>query len=223
MYRCLGTSAISKRGRAIGTSLLPHQVSVGVRAGGEIAAVLADLGYLQQFSDEGYRAEGIATLNVDLANAFNTMPRSQAAKGLQGYAPELLCHFNHVYGQPVRLRDSQGNLLGHSRAGLIQGDPMAMLMFCVGEQPIIQDIDRELKRLEAEYLDEDDDKPRGFVVCFADDITVHGATPVIFALAPYIEQLFHNIGMTINLSKSFILGTEVNRTPDPPSGWLLLR
>ena len=151
MYRCLGTSVISKRGRAIGTSLLPHQLSVGVRAGGEIAAVLADLGYMQQYSDVGYRAEGIATLNVDLANAFNTMPRSQAAKGLQEYAPELLCHFNYVYGQPVRLRDRQGNLLRHSRTGLIQGAPMAMLMFCIGEQPIIQDIDRELKRLEAEY------------------------------------------------------------------------
>jgi hypothetical protein len=60
-------------------------------------------------------------------------------------------------------------------------------MFCVGEKPIIQDIDRDLKRLEAEYLDEDDDKPRGFVVCIADVITVHGATPAIFALAPYIE------------------------------------
>jgi len=96
-----------------------------------------------------------------------------------------------------------------------------MLLFCIGEQALLDAIERELRELEAQQLDNEDDEEKGAVISIADDITVHGATPVIVALAPRLEHIIAQAGLTLNLQKSFIVGFRVQQTPNPPPGWRL--
>ena len=131
-YRLMGRCAMQTLRSTVGPKLTPLQLGVGVSGGCEIAGRLAQL-MLDADSDN-------VLINLDLANAFNTIPREMMWTGLRYFCPELAHWFLWAYGAPTELRTSDGMLACMSETGSRQGDPLASLIFCVGFHAPLDDI-----------------------------------------------------------------------------------
>lgn len=88
-----------------------------------------------------------ASFNLDLANAFNTIPRRLMWLGVLRNAPELSHWFRWAYGSPTDLRLSDGHVACLSETGSRQGDPLASLIFCLGFQFILENVAWEIRRV----------------------------------------------------------------------------
>ena len=80
-----------------------------------------------------------ATLQLDLNNAFGSIPRKYIESILPLYDShnQLLSHYyNLVYSNPNRIL-TRGSAHTSSSIGILQGDPLATLIFCIALQPTI--------------------------------------------------------------------------------------
>lgn len=202
-------------GPAIGTFLSPHQLAVGVSAGVEIAAVIADLGY--GASSGTSPDQDISTMSIDIRKAFNTIPRKSIYDALETALPSLIPYFTWFYGGGVELRSTTGEALGEATTGCIQGDPLSSLFFSLALQPFLLALQARMQDLEAAS----GSSHRGIVVAIADDITVLARTSILFSLATPTAQALTEAHLIPNLTKSFITGPNVFSTPNQPAGWTL--
>lgn len=138
-YRLLGKTVMLTKGRGVGSALLPLQLGVGMKGGSEIAGRLA-----QVMLDAD---PTMAVINLDISNAFNTIPRKLMWRGVCETCPELCRWFQWAYGAPTELRLSDGSIACMSETGSRQGDPLASLIFCLGFQYGLRELSARLLHL----------------------------------------------------------------------------
>ena len=96
---------------------------------------------------------GNAILSIDLANAFNSPPRSEIAKAVFGLHTLRPFHrlFHAEYSEASELlfygRDGHYHGSVESTAGVRQGSPLSTLFFCAFLQPILETIASEFQTL----------------------------------------------------------------------------
>ena len=221
-YRVLGSSVMATIGHRVGQALLPRQLAVGISGGVEIAAVMADLGYALHRGNLGVSrlTGGFATMNIDICNAFNSIRRTHILTGLRRYAPDVIPHFQWVYGRGIPLRDHRGEHVGMAATGCLQGDPLSTLFFSVALQPFLDEIAHEMAEIERPMPE--GVATQGLIFAIADDVTIMAHTPVLLRLAPLVSSIFARAELNVNLSKSFILAGFVPDNCDVPEGWRIL-
>ena len=208
IFRLLGRTILAKVGKAIGDTIAPYQLAVGISGGVEIAASLA--GMLEAINDSQPAEDTpFAMLSIDIKNAFNRIRRSHVLRGLRNHCPSLIPFFTIVYGQPVNLRWGDGSIIGKAATGVIQGDPLSTLYFALGIQPLLLELQATLRRIEA-----DSDLPSpsksGLLFAIADDITILARTETLFALSSALPSLFERYDLPLNQSKTWIMGPQVH-------------
>ena len=105
-YRLMGRVIVQAYSEEVGERLAPLQLCVGVTAGCEIAARMAQM--VMSIPDVG--DERMCLVQLDISNAFNEIPRGKVALAVRKYAPKLLRWFRSFYGRATGLRTASGEL-----------------------------------------------------------------------------------------------------------------
>jgi hypothetical protein len=126
--------------------LIPSQVGVQVEGACETTAMC-----LQNWVIAHAEEPWWAILQIDLANAFNSIDREALLAEVQKRAPKLLAWANFCYANHSNLF-LQGCPL-RSEQGVQQGDPLGPLFFCLVWQRIVEQMP-ELLALNVWYLDD---------------------------------------------------------------------
>ena len=166
----------------IGPSLAPLQLGVGVPGGATcvghaIRACVAD-------------NPDTVVLQVDWANAFNSISRSEMLQAVSSHAPALLPFVQWVYGSPGQLvvdgapADTQPLL---SQTGVRQGDPLGPLLFALTMQKVL------LQVCEAH--------PDIRAVAYADDTFLVGSADTVTAAFPTMCSEGADLGLAVQLAK----------------------
>lgn len=262
-YRILGKAVMIAIGDRIGQEIRPIQLGVGTSGGSEIAGRMANV-MLAAHHDN-------ALINLDLSNAFNTIPRRLMWRGVLRHAPDLGHWFRWAYGQPTDLRLTSGQVACRSETGSRQGDPLASLIFCLGFQFLLEDVSWELRRVcgnlpppvrgdeetrdrvarddelmragvhamanpfrpSPEATDEENERgraehearkdyverryanpDRAGVIAYMDDVNIFMPADMLVRMCPYIQEVFDNGGMTLNIDKCQVLFATPENKPD---------
>ena len=91
-------------------------------------------------------------LQVDVANAFNTLSRQAILEGSTMWCPAVFNYLKFAYGGPTPLFH-RGHVIG-SKTGTQQGCPLGPLGFSLGIQDIVNSLSRPGILLNAWYLDD---------------------------------------------------------------------
>jgi hypothetical protein len=162
VFRVLGKIVGNIMGKKLSPVLAPLQIGVGVK---DACAMIPRI--LQGAFDRG-----LAVLAIDFENAFSSIPLGKVYEQLLELAPELIAIFRFSYGAPGELRNSHGELIHMCCTGLRQGDPLAVLLFCIGIHALLVELDNirqeeiDYKRPELLALGQPDD---GLSLTFIDD------------------------------------------------------
>ncbi len=179
----------------VGKKLAPLQLAVGISGGTEILATIADHAY----------SDGLAVASLDFAKAYQSIRRGAIAKGLQEYCPDLLPLFKSLYGKSSNLRantaDERGALVGQSSTGCKQGDPLSTLLFCIGIQAALLEIQAKGNDLLAtgnlgDVL---------YLIGYADDLQLIGSPRLVQRVANRAAEVFERFGLAFNKAKSKVL------------------
>ena len=134
MYRSLsaGQGSLPRR---------PIQFGVGVKGGceGVVHAVRATLRDVELEDEEKH------LLQVDYENAFNQIDRSKLLEEVRAVLPEISAWVEASYGQVTHLNFGSTTL--DSCTGVHQGDPLASLLYALGQQPVLIKIEEEVPSL----------------------------------------------------------------------------
>jgi hypothetical protein len=144
--------------------LTPHQYAIGTKDGMSIVAGLAQ---------QGFNNGTVSTF--DARNAFNMIKRESVFEGLKKYAPECIGVFKLFYGNPNMVYTGRGYFVGEISTGVIQGDALAMLYYCVAIAPMLTEIQSYLEQ-EVDSKSEPLDSPdaiNSFVYAYADDLHIN--------------------------------------------------
>ena len=183
-YRFIGRAILSIVGEPIGRLLAPLQLAVGIKDGCAIAAKIHQI---------ARNDPNLATISVDLSNAFNRMRRRTILEGLQEYAPHLVNFYQWGYGAPCSLRNHDGNLIGVSATGTRQGDPLSMLFYSVGLQKALVEV-------------QDAIKPNSAIVqSYADDIGVITPVNSLHKVHHLLISVLQNHNLPVNINKTKVI------------------
>ena len=188
--------------------LYPMQVAVNTRGGCDIVIAAA-----QEAFDSGAVIQA-----QDVKNAYQTIRRSHIDKGILEGCPGASSFFRWTYGDSFPLFDSRGNQFGECETGVPQGDPASMLLFSLGYQPLLKELDGLIKATEADYRStypQEPDLPTGGkVIAFADD-TIRVTSPQIaFQLVQPTIDLYVRYGLSVH--KIYLYGKNVSLLQDKP-------
>ena len=169
------------------------QFGVAVSGGVELAAATANL--LHQ--------GGSWLIQLDGTNAFNSVSRVAALRGIAAHAPAAFRFLAWVYGgAPGRLlytmADGSSEIV-LSRTGCQQGDPFGVLLYSLAIEPIMADFQTRFA-------------PHGLSLsAIVDDITL-ACCPLQPLSSPFVPEAFFflrerlaGVGVTLNLSKTAAL------------------
>ena len=168
-------------------ALQPLQVGVGVPGAAELVAMS-----LQSMVDGMHHmaaAGDWVVLQVDVANAFNTVDRNAVLPGAVSFSPAMYPWLRFLYEQPAHLICQGQSLL--SRTGVHQGCPLGPAAFAVGLHSAALSIKVHGLTWGVFYLD--------------DGVLVGPASRVREAF----RSLRHNmsaVGLTVNKSKCVLWG-----------------
>src|ERR1043165_4560734 len=88
-------------------------------------------------------------VKLDFMNAFNSVRRDVVREEVAAHIPELFGYFDSAYGAASSL--AFGEFTIDSSEGVQQGDPLGPLLFCLGINPLLGDIQSEFV---SGYLDD---------------------------------------------------------------------
>ncbi len=203
-YRLLNRCILTNIGPYVGDKLLPLQLGCSIKGGCEIGARLAQV---VLDTDERY-----VLIKTDFKNAFNLIPRINLYNGIREYCPQLCKWFRWAYGSPSDLRDATGTLLGRSSTGCKQGDPLAFLLFCVGVQNCLININDEVSETYTRACDNahEDVGPKPGVFGYADDFTIFASWKLVPQLCVLIKNLTEAANLQLNADKCSITVSSEN-------------
>ena len=104
------------------------QLCAGIKSGCEIAVHAA----VDLFADD--ETQGI--LQIDAANAFNSINRAVTLHNMNILCPEFSTYVTNCYQTPANLFIDGGRVI-QSLEGTTQGDPVAMAMYAIGIIPLL--------------------------------------------------------------------------------------
>ena len=163
--------------------LLPSQLGVGFS--GACETITHSIRHLLSAKPDLY------LLQIDYTNAFNSISRKAILTSIRKLCPTLLPWFWATYGIPSTLlcqhgrNDEKFEIL--SRVGVQQGDPLGPLLFCLGIQPLIEEISTKFPSLSQFW--------------FMDDGSLVGTEPDLGGVIPMIQSRSAEIGLSLNYSK----------------------
>lgn len=142
-------------------------------------------------------------LQVDIANAFNTLQRTPMLLNAAARTPHLMPWLSTLYGNhlPLLVKGGEGPPLW-SQQGPQQGCTFGTLLFAMG----IQD---DITNLPDLWVN----------MWYADDGTLIGPTQAVEAAARQLRSSLSAKGLTLNLQKSVVWGPGLPR--EPPADMLL--
>jgi hypothetical protein len=166
----------------VGASLAPLQLGVGVRGGCQALGHAMRAGAMAE--------DDIVTLQVDLANAFNTFSRAEMLEEVSVRCPELSRFAWYLYGSPSQLwiagaSPEEPPVL--SCAGVRQGDPLGPLFFALVLQPI-------LEHLQLHHADAP-------CAAYADDVILQGKPEAVRAAFSVLQARCSRAGLDVNTDK----------------------
>ena len=209
-YRLVGRVAMKAYGKTVSNLLEPLQLGCGMESGSEIA------GRLGQLTLDAGRGD-LVMMSLDVHNAFNSMNRQQMLRGILEFCPALGKWFRWAYGMATPLVWQYGEVVGTSCTGCRQGDPLAVLCFCVGLQYVLLDIKQALddkrpmlRDLDAGHLD----VPVG-VFAYIDDANIFLPPEIANVVAVDVITIFERYGLPLSQVKCRFLGPGAQQIPDP--------
>ena len=142
--------------------MAPLQLGVGVRGGAQ------SVGHAVRAAAAADPASVV--IQLDWANAFNSVRRAALLPAVQERAPALLRYAQYVYRLPAELHvhgAPAGTAPIESQCGVRQGDPVSGQLFGFTLQPALQDTQQEQQQLF--------DENGAGLVAFHDDCTIRGS------------------------------------------------
>jgi len=200
IYRVVASRAIQQVAHQAAKVLLPHQFGVAIRGGIEI--IIHDL----QNTLEQQNLH-LAALSIDFKNAFNAISRKACFHSLMS-EPDLapiwkLATF--AYSEPSKLfsRHSNGTMVCemNSEEGSRQGDPLGLLLFCLGLHPILKKAIALNDKVSSK--------------CYVDDLTLVGPPEELIPVYQFIENESRKIGLEVQHSKCKLIYFHEDAHPLP--------
>jgi hypothetical protein len=179
--------------------LNPHQLGVGTKTGCKSIIHIAQA----VLSDTSIPANSKRVLQVDYLNAFNTLDRSHLFKEIREHLPGLSTFVEWSYRSHSLL--FFGDSVLTSETGLQQGDPLGPLLFAVGIQSMVFQIDDEVPGL---LINE----------WYLDDGMFVGSYEEILQALTTLKSISPLLGLHLNTNKTTYWRSTTCRDT-PPSGF----
>jgi len=207
LYRLFCRIIVNDVQEEVREKLSPRQFSVGTPGGSEIAARIC-----QGFFD----MPAMALLPLDIANAFNEMPRALMYTGAIRFCPRLCRTFRTFYGRPSDLRRTGGELVGQSCTGVKQGDGLGAIFFNLGvEIAVLSPMQTLLDALMTDFNDTNPNTPPlSAIVAFSDDTTIMAPIEVCEKISYELEALYAAANLRLAVHKCRFIGQALDDTYD---------
>jgi hypothetical protein len=163
--------------------LVPHQVGVKVPGGADAIIHSAN----KIIKDNILRIDWVS-MQMDVFNAFNELDRTIMFGEVHERTPQALAYVQYKYGQSAILYMNNGDTL-QSFTGLLQGDPLASLLFALAIHRVVLKVRDSVPSL-------------ALNVAFLDDWTITGPIESVLQAYRIIEMEFPKIGLRINKTKT---------------------
>ena len=184
IFRRLVTKCLAFKLTPQASSFLePHQVGVKTCGGCE-AIIHATQAIL---SDQSLTPNQKWIVQIDFKNAFNTMDREHILNQVREKLPGLSAFAEWCYGDHSILLFGDENIL--SASGCQQGDPLGVILFSLGLQPLVDRIQREVPKLALHAWELDDGSFIGVL------LQVKKALDLVMEMSP-------SLGLTVNTKKT---------------------
>lgn len=163
--------------------LQPHQLGCGFPSACELVGRS-----LQQTLEGAPLPDDWGILQLDLANAFNSVSRDAVLRGVAKWTPHLLPWAILSLGAPACLFSPLGTL--KSAQGVQQGSPLGPLFFNAAIQDAITSCPGNLD----------------WSVWYMDDGTLAGSLSDLQSAISHFQQTFRSMGLLLNLEKCTLWG-----------------
>ncbi|MDR3543132.1 MAG: reverse transcriptase domain-containing protein [Desulfosporosinus sp.] len=176
--------------------LAPIQAGVGLKSGSEFVVHTVRM-LLHTHPDWG-------CLQADMSHAYDSISLAAIQKELRKISRErvhlMATYFDLFVAKPRELR-TRGDHRFTVHQGVIQGDPLSPFFFSLGTQPILADIQRDLKV--------------GRVFAYLDDVFIVGPMDKILDLFDIFKQRVQTIGLNVNMVKTKVLNMKAEPVIEP--------
>ncbi len=189
--RLLAKAIIIREQRYLGQHLAPLQAGVGLRGG--IEFVIHSVRQLLHSHDKNW-----ACISIDCKNAYGSILLKviqNALKRVQHGRADLVSAYFDNFVSRRRILKTPGATsdedLIEVADGIIQGDPLSPLYFCMAMQPILDTVQSMLKD--------------GHVFGYLDDIVLVGPIGSVFPAYGLFRSMAADIGLEVNAAKTKVL------------------
>ncbi len=178
-------------------ALAPLQLGCGVSGGAEIASRVI------QLSMEAEKKS--FAISLDMINAFPSVSRKKVYDSLTGcFAPFRSC-FAWMYGGNNMLYDSKGSDILEVKTGLLQGDPLSSLFFCLAFQPTLKRLLEKVESIHTSSDNRNNGRFSGRVIAFMDDVTLLVRGDEVNQTITAAEEILTPAGFKINRGKTVVI------------------
>ena len=196
-YRIMARLVCRDLRGACKSELSPLQVGCGVSGGAEIAGRIIQLSMKADTDNQA--------ISLDITNAFPNISRGRIWHSLTGPFEQLRHSFKWMYGGPSAIYNSKGKLLLHTETGVMQGDPLSSLFFCVAFQGSLKKIYTEVEELHAVGQSPIETFFGGRVIAYMDDITILSHGQHVDRCIEVAGRILGEVGMQLNSSKTTVI------------------
>jgi len=190
--RFVGRVVAKQLSQNAASKLGPLQLGVGVPCATEMVAHASSFIVARVFDTNDGVTDDLTVLQIDFANAFNTIRRGAIWQGIQTHMPQITQFFLWAYHGPAPLWTRLGRPLGHVSTGVRQGDPLGPLYFAMGIQQL-------LERVATAH-------PTVRLAAYLDDVHLFGSTIDTMEAYDRIRDLApRECGLQVNAAKCKLL------------------
>ena len=189
LRRLVSKAAAARLGNQFQASLEPIQLGVGSKGGCETIAHSVQA-WFAKCRDAPLSHGDRVLLNLDLANAFNTLDREAMLLATRRLAPSLSPWVETCYRAPTHL--SFGPFPISSESGVQQGDPLGPALFALTLQDAV-----------VQSLAEADNAGRPLDLCafYLDDGVICGTQKAVAAFASSLKSRLSVLGLSLAADK----------------------
>ena len=178
LRRVICKAACSNVKEKVTALLAPKQLGFGLSMGAEGADHAA-----RRFLQNSLASDDpLILLKIDFSNAFNSLRRDHMLERVKATCPEIYNLVLYAYDDPSILLYQSITLA--SAEGVQQGDPLAVLLFCIAIQPLVASMTSD------------------FNVWYCDDGTLGGPQDTVLQDYERIKTLGAEMGLTLNIQKT---------------------